>query len=271
MIKAAFKNYFKNKRFILLIAAIMYTVIVIIAGVMFLAFSEMMLDPDSAVLAEFTRLFQEAFASHNLTDILTGGIGLLVDSLEYTLRESFEVSRGGLLFAILVSFGALIFAALAAGFLTSFLIKRKFKRKDTLKWYIALPFKLGLSFAFALIFAFAMYHFVLAIIPFLIAFLAFKSVQTIVEVRFIYFRDRKLFGEMLNHKTVLGYLAASGILFGLTALIPAIIWITKGLIFNPAIGFWIAIIVGMPLFIYYLETIGFAPLEYFMTEFNKNK
>lgn len=271
MLKAAFKNYFKNIYLLLIIAVIIYVVAAGVAGVVFLMFREFALDPNSAVLAEFQRLFQEAFEPLGPTDILGGGIGMLVEYFAYALWENFEVSRGGLLFVLIASLFVLAATAFAAGFMTSFIIRRKFKRKDTLKWYIAVPFKWGLGFAFAALFAFAMYHFVLAIIPFVLAFLVLEAVQNIIEVRIIYFRERKLFGEMLNLKTVTGKLVANIALFAMTAVVPIIIWIVFGVIFNPGAGFWLAVAVGAPLFIYYFQITGFTALRYFMEKFEKQE
>ena len=249
----------------------MYSVATIIVGVFFVVFSELMITPENAVLAEFLRMFDEAFAPLGPTDILGGGIGLIFEYFAHALRESFEVSRGGLIFAIILSLFVLGATAQISGMIVGFIIRRKFKRKDTLKWYIAIPIKWGLGFAFALLFAFAMYHFVLAIIPFILAFLVFKAIQNIVEVKIVYFRERKIIGEMLNAKTAAGNLVANLILLVITAIIPVLLWIVLGFVFSAWAGFWIAVVIGTPLFIYYFQVTNFTAVRYFMDEFNKKR
>jgi len=57
----------------------------------------------------------------------------------------------------------------------------------------------------------------------------------------------------------------------MTAAIPVLLWIVFGFIFNPGAGFWIAVLIGAPLFIYYFQINGFTAVKYFMEEFNKKK
>jgi len=81
-----------------------------------------------------------------------------------------------------------------------------------------------------------------------------KAVENIIEVKVIYFRDRKL-KELLTVKHILLYLAAAGIFFLITAVFAVILW----LIFN----FWIALLIGIPLAVYFFEIVKFTTVEYF--------
>jgi len=254
MLRTTFRNYARNSWLIFVIAAILYVFAAIVIGFVFLRFRVLLVRSGNPELDSIVDVVYRAYEPVGVMGLLTGGLGQVLQNLIFGLRETgFEISLGSIITILVFAAIGILVAAEAAAIATRVVIKRRYKNKKTRGFLIAFPVKILLDLVFVALLAVAMYFFTLSFVPFVIVFALLSTVQVFLEAKIIYLKDKKL-KEIFAPRNIGGYIAGSGILFLATIGIFLILML---------LNFWVALIVCVPLFVYLLEVVRFAPVAHF--------
>jgi len=245
MILAALKNYFQKYKYIFLIT--------LIIGLFFgwaLIFTRIVLRNESLednFFNELINVFSNIFVDIDISDILTGGLTAIIRTLynnvDFT-ESRLRIAVIGFLIIIFVSF-------LIAGFVCRFFLRRGFRDENSVKGIKGITIRFLIFSGLTIIITLA--AFVLPFILFLGIFFVAKNIANILEMKFIYFKNEQLF-DLLRVKIIGSYLLSS---FVLLIVLQILIYV---LFF---INFYLALIVMIPLFLYFFEIIRFTPLTFF--------
>jgi hypothetical protein len=238
-----------------MIMGVVYLFAALAFGAVYLIFRNAMPDGAGGVVSEFLGVLQPVFSSVALKDVLTGGF---VKAITTALAESFglklNIPAGTLIAALAAALVLILFSVKIAGFLCRRMIRKKMQKEDTRRGIIAILIRFLISTAFTAILIICLYYWFFSAIFMLVFYMVLKAVENIVEVKVIYFRDRKL-KELLTFKHILLSLAAAGIFLFITAAVVIGLWA----LFN----FWIGLLIGAPLAVYFFEIVKFTTVEYF--------
>lgn len=258
MLKAGLKNYFKNSWLIFIIAGLVYSVAAIIVTAIFFRFRVSLIDAEGQALTDFFGVIADAFGGLGPIDWLGGGVNQVILNL---YRDGLDISFGNLMATLAAALLVILLTSFLAGLLAGFVIKRGFKNKDTLKWFLVIPLKLIISVLAAAVFALVAYYLVVAALIMVAVYLVFKSIQNIIEVKLIFFRKRKL-SDFMTVGNIVSNMTVSILLLVISLIIPAVLWI--------AANFWIALIAAVPLFVYWQQVSGYTSVQFFMDKYKKS-
>lgn len=261
MIKAAFKNYGKHYKSLLIVIGIIYATLIGIFTFIHIRFKGALLDSSDSVIREFGKILTSAVSSVDIKEFFTAGfIKSCAKSFRDSYNISFSTSSKSLGVALIASLVVLLLAVQISVWVCRFVMRKNVERRSTRKGIIAFAIRYGISALFAAIVVYCVYNFFFSLYIFLVVFLVIKAVQNIIEVKYIYFRNKPL-KELLTKKNVLMYIVSTALFFLATLLVVIILSFLT--------NFYIAILICLPLFVYYFEIVYFTTVEYFMAKYKR--
>jgi len=263
LLRVAFLNYFRNLKYLLLIAGVVHISFIAVVLFIFLRFRGVLGDGFLDVGRELLELFYASVSGVNLETFLRGNFfTVMLENLRETLTDRYYVTLGSLITMLIVSVVFILLSFKLAGFLCKFFMRKEKKEKDTRKGIFAILIRFLVSIAFTFIFTVSIVFFFHSIYILIILYLAVKAIENIVEIKLIYFKDKRV-GELLKFKNIMLSILSNIIFFLMTVSVVLFI----GFVWD---FFW-AIIIVIPLFIYYAEIVKFTMIEYFRKEFEAAK
>ena len=262
MFKAAFKNYFKHIKLVALIMGVIYTTLLIVLGIFSLFFQSALIDGEQSVFGAFVEIVSQVGTGITPVSIFTGDFaGDIARNLQYAFFERFDTTAGTATTAIIIASLLILVSFTVASMLCRMFIKRHIKQdfskkqmKNVRTGILAMLIKFACSAAFAVLLVWLGIIWTASAALLLVAYVAVKSVANIVEARYIFFSKTPL-KELLTARHVALNAATSYVFLGVTTLILLLLaW---------PFGMFIAVLLGIPLFIYYFETAKFTAVEYF--------
>lgn len=255
MLKSAFLNYGKNIKLILLIMGVVYLSLILVIAFIFMRLGGMLQYDAGSLLSELGYIFTSVFSTIGIQDFASGNVlMILMGNLTDALMESFYATVGSLVAIFIVGVIFILLSFMLAGFLCKLSIRKGLKDDDTRRGISAFIIRFLISSAFTIVLSVAVLYFFHLIYVFLFLYLALTSISNIIEIKIIYFRENKI-KELLTAKNIFSYLLVFLIFFALTI---GFIFLLS-FIFN----FLLALLIGIPFYIYFTETTKYTLVEYF--------
>jgi hypothetical protein len=191
----------------------------------------------------------------NFVDIFTGNFfWIMFLSFRDGLMSDFDMTAAGINIVFIFALIVLVASFMTAGMLAKRNMKKDHTRRFTKRGMKAFLIRGLVSVAVWVAVLFGVIFWTFAPVFFL--YLIVKAVANIIEVKYIYFTKTSV-SELLTLKNVAEYAGVNLLFFVLTIGVITVIKAFSHLFF--------AMLIGIPLFVYYFEVAKFTTVEYFET------
>ncbi|MCL2234127.1 MAG: hypothetical protein FWC11_02775 [Firmicutes bacterium] len=255
MLKSAFANYGKNFKFFPIVIGVTYFSIALIFGTILIILNNRLPYDTSSLFSELGYSFSYAFSTITIQDFAGGNIlSVVMSNLVDNLTTRFDTGAGSLATMFFIAVLLLFLSIMLAGILLKMFVRKSLKNTKTRKGIGAMIIRLLISLILTTVISVAVFFFFHLIFVFLFLYLILTSIASIVEIKIIFFKEKKM-KDFLKPKNIFLYLLVFVIFFTITiGFIVALSFI---------INFLIAILIGIPFFIYFNETTKYTLVEYF--------